>query len=208
MRRAYSSRHSRRQTVSRSGNRDHRRLHTFKGHALHPADVAVRSSATAEDLPDASFAGPQETYLNVCGHLAVLDCCKCSFASLFTDRAIFYRTDKNFDHFKVALSIGVQLMVRSDLAVRHRAITRTSPSSSSSKGSTASRSIPTPSSRPGCSWQTKRPAKRSETRLLQIAESRERCRIAASDAARSLSSKGLTVMPAIVREARQRTLTL
>ena len=120
---------------------------TFKDHALHPADVAVRSSATAEDLPDASFAGQQETYLNVCGHLAVLDCCKCSFASLFTDRAISYRTDKNFDHFKVALSIGVQLMVRSDLAVRHRAITRTSPSSSSSKGSTASRSIPTRCSR-------------------------------------------------------------
>ena len=76
----------------------------------------MRSSATAEDLPDASFAGQQETYLNVCGHLAVLDCCKRSFASLFTDRAISYRTDKNFDHFKVALSIGVQLMVRSDLA--------------------------------------------------------------------------------------------
>ena len=89
---------------------------TFKGHQLHPADVAVRSSATAEDLPDASFAGQQETYLNVSGHLAVLDCCKRSFASLFTDRAISYRTDKNFDHFKVALSIGVQRMVRSDLA--------------------------------------------------------------------------------------------
>ena len=89
---------------------------TFRGHALHPADVAVRSSATAEDLPDASFAGQQETYLNVCGHLALLDCCKRSFASLFTDRAISYRTDKNFDHFKVALSIGVQRMVRSDLA--------------------------------------------------------------------------------------------
>ena len=54
---------------------------TFKGHALHPSDVAVRSSATAEDLPDASFAGQQETYLNVCGHLAVLDCCKRSFAA-------------------------------------------------------------------------------------------------------------------------------
>jgi len=89
---------------------------TFKGHASHPSDVAVRSSATAEDLPDASFAGQQETYLNVSGHLAVLDCCKRSFASLFTDRAISYRTDKGFDHFKVALSIGVQRMVRSDLA--------------------------------------------------------------------------------------------
>ena len=89
---------------------------TFRGHGLHPTDVAVRSSATAEDLPDASFAGQQETYLNVCGHLALLDCCKRSFASLFTDRAISYRTDKKFDHFKVALSIGVQRMVRSDLA--------------------------------------------------------------------------------------------
>ena len=88
----------------------------FRGNGLRPVDVAVRSSATAEDLPDASFAGQQETYLNVCGHLALLDCCKRSFASLFTDRAISYRTDKKFDHFKVALSIGVQLMVRSDLA--------------------------------------------------------------------------------------------
>ena len=88
---------------------------TFRGNGLRPVDVAVRSSATAEDLPDASFAGQQETYLNVCGHLALLDCCKRSFASLFTDRAISYRTDKKFDHFKVALSIGVQLMVRSDL---------------------------------------------------------------------------------------------
>jgi pyruvate, water dikinase len=89
---------------------------TLKGNQLHPVDVAVRSSATAEDLPDASFAGQQETYLNVRGHLSLLDCCRRSFASLFTDRAISYRTDKNFDHLKVALSIGVQLMVRSDLA--------------------------------------------------------------------------------------------
>lgn len=79
-------------------------------------DVAVRSSATAEDLPDASFAGQQETYLNVQGHHALLDACKRCFASLFTDRAISYRTDKGFDHFEVALSIGVQEMVRSDLA--------------------------------------------------------------------------------------------
>ena len=84
----------------------------LKGSALHPADVAVRSSATAEDLPDASFAGQQETYLNVSGHLAVLHCCKRSFASLFTDRAISYRVDQGFDHFKVALSIGVQKMVK------------------------------------------------------------------------------------------------
>jgi pyruvate,water dikinase len=79
-------------------------------------DVAVRSSATAEDLPDASFAGQQETYLNVQGHAALLDACKRCFASLFTDRAISYRTDKGFDHSAIALSIGVQRMVRSDLA--------------------------------------------------------------------------------------------
>jgi pyruvate, water dikinase len=77
---------------------------------------AVRSSATAEDLPDASFAGQQETYLNVQGHAALLETCKRCFASLFTDRAISYRQDKGFDHSKVALSIGVQRMVRSDLA--------------------------------------------------------------------------------------------
>ena len=81
-----------------------------------PVDVAVRSSATAEDLPDASFAGQQETYLNVQGHLSLLEHCKRCFASLFTDRAISYRADKGFDHFKIALSIGVQRMVRSDLA--------------------------------------------------------------------------------------------
>jgi pyruvate,water dikinase len=81
-----------------------------------PADVAVRSSATAEDLPDASFAGQQETYLNVQGDLSLLDTCKRCFASLFTDRAISYRVHKGFDHFQIALSIGVQQMVRSDLA--------------------------------------------------------------------------------------------
>ncbi len=79
-------------------------------------DVAVRSSATAEDLPDASFAGQQETYLNVHGVKAVLEACHKCFASLFTDRAISYRTIKGFDHFNVALSVGVQKMVRSDLA--------------------------------------------------------------------------------------------
>ncbi|MEQ9670156.1 phosphoenolpyruvate synthase [Coleofasciculus sp. G2-EDA-02] len=79
-------------------------------------DVAVRSSATAEDLPDASFAGQQETYLNVYGVLDVLDACHRCFASIFTDRAISYRTLKGFDHFDVALSVGVQKMVRSDLA--------------------------------------------------------------------------------------------
>ncbi len=79
-------------------------------------DVAVRSSATAEDLPDASFAGQQETYLNVNGIPAVLNACHRCFASLFTDRAISYRVARGFDHFDVALSIGVQKMVRSDLA--------------------------------------------------------------------------------------------
>jgi len=79
-------------------------------------DVAVRSSATAEDLPDASFAGQQESYLNVQGIRGVLTSCHMCFASLFTDRAISYRTTKNFDHFDVALSVGVQKMVRSDLA--------------------------------------------------------------------------------------------
>ncbi|MEE3718986.1 phosphoenolpyruvate synthase [Tumidithrix elongata RA019] len=79
-------------------------------------DVAVRSSATAEDLPDASFAGQQETYLNVHGLSTVLTACQNCFASIFTDRAISYRTIKGFDHFDVALSVGVQKMVRSDLA--------------------------------------------------------------------------------------------
>ncbi|MBD1545645.1 phosphoenolpyruvate synthase [Roseibium aggregatum] len=77
-------------------------------------DVAVRSSATAEDLPDASFAGQQETYLNITGADALLDACRRCYASLFTDRAITYRQVKGFDHLKVALSIGVQLMVHSD----------------------------------------------------------------------------------------------
>ncbi len=80
-------------------------------------DVAVRSSATAEDLPDASFAGQQETYLNVHGLQAVLEACHKCFASIFTDRAISYRQIKGFDHFNIALSVGVQKMVRSDLAV-------------------------------------------------------------------------------------------
>jgi pyruvate,water dikinase len=88
----------------------------LQGNSVVPLDVAVRSSATAEDLPDASFAGQQETYLNVQGVNALLETCKRCFASLFTDRAISYRVDKGFDHFKVALSIGVQRMVRSDLA--------------------------------------------------------------------------------------------
>jgi len=88
------------------------RLAGVRGEAL---EVAVRSSATAEDLPEASFAGQQETFLNVHGHGAVLDACKRCFASLFTDRAISYRAARGFDHRAVALSIGVQRMVRSDL---------------------------------------------------------------------------------------------
>ena len=78
--------------------------------------VAVRSSATAEDLPDASFAGQQDTFLNIQGEAALLDACRRCYASLFTDRAISYRQNNGFDHLEVALSIGVQRMVRSDLA--------------------------------------------------------------------------------------------
>ncbi|KAK7889954.1 hypothetical protein LTR67_008418 [Exophiala xenobiotica] len=78
--------------------------------------VAVRSSATAEDLPHASFAGQQETFLNISGEDALLNACRRCYASLFTDRAISYRQTKHFDHMKVALSIGVQQMVRSHLS--------------------------------------------------------------------------------------------
>jgi len=78
--------------------------------------LAVRSSATAEDLPSASFAGQQDTFLNVRGEESLLDACRRCFASLFTDRSIHYRIDQGFDHYKVALSIGVMKMVRSDLA--------------------------------------------------------------------------------------------
>lgn len=77
-------------------------------------DVAVRSSATAEDLPEASFAGQQETFLNIRGTDELLDACGHCFASLFTDRAIAYRQEQGFDHMKVALSVGVQKMVRAD----------------------------------------------------------------------------------------------
>jgi pyruvate,water dikinase len=79
-------------------------------------DVAVRSSATAEDLPQASFAGQQESFLNVRGERALLEACRRCIASLFTDRAIAYRDAQGFDHLKVALSVGVQRMVRSDRA--------------------------------------------------------------------------------------------
>jgi pyruvate,water dikinase len=80
------------------------------------ADVAVRSSATAEDLPSASFAGQQESFLNITGEEELLEACRKCYASLFTDRAISYRQDKGFDHMDVALSIGIQKMVRSDKA--------------------------------------------------------------------------------------------
>jgi pyruvate,water dikinase len=79
-------------------------------------DVAVRSSATAEDLPEASFAGQQETYLNIRGEAALIEACQKCYASLFTDRAIEYREERGFDHLSVALSVGVQKMVRSDKA--------------------------------------------------------------------------------------------
>ena len=85
--------------------------------AGHPADmaVAVRSSATAEDLPEASFAGQQETFLNIRGLPRLIEAVHHVFASLYNDRAIAYRVHQNFDHKLVALSVGVQHMVRSDL---------------------------------------------------------------------------------------------
>lgn len=90
-----------------------------KGNAnygLSNVDVAIRSSATAEDLPDASFAGQQDTFLNIRGRRSVIDACRKCFASLFTNRAISYRHDKGFGQFEVSLSIAVQKMVRSDSA--------------------------------------------------------------------------------------------
>ena len=93
--------------------RAHHELLTGESGPMLP--VAVRSSATAEDLPDASFAGQQETYLNVCGIEAVLDRVRHVFASLYNDRAIAYRVHKGFTHAEVALSAGIQRMVRSDL---------------------------------------------------------------------------------------------
>lgn len=87
-----------------------------KHYGMEHPDVAVRSSATAEDLPHASFAGQQETFLNVSGDTELLEACRKCYASLFTDRAISYRTMQGFDHMKVALSIGIQKMVRADKA--------------------------------------------------------------------------------------------
>lgn len=83
-------------------------------YGMKEADVAVRSSATAEDLPDASFAGQQDTYLSVKGQTELIHYIKSCLASLFTDRAVSYRASRGFDHFKVALSVGVQKMVRAD----------------------------------------------------------------------------------------------
>jgi pyruvate, water dikinase len=89
---------------------------TLQGQYGSDLRVAVRSSATAEDLPGASFAGQQDTFLSIQGEHSLLDACRRCFASLFTDRAVHYRVDHDFDHFKVALSIGVMKMVRSDVA--------------------------------------------------------------------------------------------
>lgn len=95
-------------------------IHTFYTRLCadnkHECHVAVRSSATAEDLPTASFAGQQETYLNISGSSNVIDSCHKCFASLYTDRAISYRSEMGFGQLKVALSCGIQVMVRSDLA--------------------------------------------------------------------------------------------
>ena len=90
--------------------------HTLQEEYGAELSLAVRSSATAEDLPTASFAGQHETFLNVRGDEMLLDACRRCFASIFLDRAISYRVDQGFDHFKVALSVGVMKMVRSDLA--------------------------------------------------------------------------------------------
>jgi pyruvate,water dikinase len=87
-----------------------------KSYKVKALDVAVRSSATAEDLPDASFAGQQDTYLNIQGAEHIIEAVHKCIASLFTNRAISYRVDKGFDHFKIALSVGVQKMARSDKA--------------------------------------------------------------------------------------------
>ncbi|GAI07825.1 unnamed protein product, partial [marine sediment metagenome] len=86
-----------------------------KKYAEHETDIAARSSATAEDLKTASFAGQMETYLNVKGQKELLKAVKKCIASLFTDRSIAYREEKGFNHLKIALSVGIQKMVRSDL---------------------------------------------------------------------------------------------
>lgn len=98
----------------RNGIRD-RYIELSRGYGKESTDVAVRSSATTEDLPDASFAGQQDSFLNVRGHNNVINSIKACFASLFTDRAISYRTSAGFDHMEAKLSVGIQKMVRSDL---------------------------------------------------------------------------------------------
>ncbi|MFI5141581.1 MAG: phosphoenolpyruvate synthase [Bacteroidia bacterium] len=90
--------------------------HAMFGNAKNNLSVAVRSSATAEDLPTASFAGQHDSFLNIKGDKQLLEACKKCFASLYNDRAIKYRAEKNFDHIKIALSIGIQKMIRSDIA--------------------------------------------------------------------------------------------
>ncbi len=100
--------------LEREVSANYRRL--SKEYQMKEVDVAVRSSATAEDMPSASFAGQHETFLNVKGEGALIDACKQCMASLFSDRAIAYREEKGFSHLKIALSVGVQKMVRSDLA--------------------------------------------------------------------------------------------
>jgi phosphoenolpyruvate synthase/pyruvate phosphate dikinase len=89
--------------------------------------VAIGSSATAEDLPTASFAGQQETYLNISGYAALKEACSKCFASLFTDRAICCRIDNGFDHFKVALPIGIMKMVRPDPGHKQRDVVLSPP---------------------------------------------------------------------------------
>jgi len=101
------------QVVTEEIHDGYRRLQDEYGEDV---SLAVRSSATAEDLPSASFAGQQDTFLNIRGEASLIDACRRCCASLFTDRAIHYRIDQGFDHFQVALSIGVMKMVRSDLS--------------------------------------------------------------------------------------------
>ncbi len=104
-----------RKAYRKLSNKYRHTLHPSRGGNLNRLDVAVRSSATAEDLPGASFAGQQETFLNIQGEKQLLLAVKKCIASLFTNRAISYRVDKGFDHFKVALSVGVQKMIRADI---------------------------------------------------------------------------------------------
>jgi len=91
-------------------------IKAYKKFPSNNAEVAVRSSATAEDLPDASFAGQQATYLNISGNKDVVKTVQKCWASLFTDRAVFYRTEKNFDHLKVGIAVPIQMMVQSEIS--------------------------------------------------------------------------------------------